>query len=405
MKKQLFVLTAAAIVALSACKKSNNGSTETPDDFSLPYSNLPVEEQKKGLEKSGINFIDEITELPNVEAVNVIEHLASLNSPAIGENSFTKLVNAVVAAKQKQYDKVMEETGGVPVDPAETQALSDFFGVYNWNAQIADWDKVAATDRLELNFPASVNATSNNAKFVMTYKSSGIYFVEGSDKVELPSEVTGKLTVGTKELLTYKSTASYKSDATPTATSSTLTLGAYVVSMSGSNNGTVAASDFSIKKGEKVLIASSSKVDGNTGSISGNESTTDIVNNANTTFQVMNLKIAGKVDVKTLSKVENNVYSEAAAKKFAEAVNANSALVAINTDDNTVFAKVKCYAKQGVEVSYEWDGTNWYPKETKVWKPAFKLQFKDGSLMEVGTYFETGFDNFIDKLNELVGKF
>src|SRR5690606_15654436 len=166
MKKNLFYAVLGAALVFSACKKSSK--TET-DPFKLTYSNLTIEEQKKDLEKSGLQFVDKIEDLKNQKFINVLNHFMQLNLSA--SDQFSGVYSVSAAAEKKDVKALLR---AVTSAESDVRSLQELYGVYTWNKAKEDWDEAAASDRLEFKFPASEESSSNNASLVFKYTKSNI---------------------------------------------------------------------------------------------------------------------------------------------------------------------------------------------------------------------------------------
>ena len=136
----------------------------------------------------------------------------------------------------------------------------------------------------------------------------------------------------------------------------------------------------------------------------------DVLKNANATFEIMDIKLAGKIDIKAISDAEKASSSLSESEqntKLAEAFKEHASFVAINTTDNAVIAKVEFFADYDPEGDciWNWDGQT----STEICSPSYylspRLVFKDGSSIEYETFGDTGFSKLIEDLEEFSAEF
>lgn len=287
-----------------------------------------------------------------------------------------------------------------------TEKISDYYGIYTWNAGTKEWDETASTEKLEIRFPAFENSTTNNAILKLSYISSNIIATLDGEKGELPKNVTTTLTVDNKEELKLTSSHEYKTDGTPTKTEVNLVLGAFLLKTNVNNTGTSLTSEVSFSKGADKLFSLNSTANGNTtiGAINNNDDFETIVKNANTTFEIMNIKFAGMVDIKAISDSENswgNISPLERSKKEAEALNTYSKFVAVNTTNNSLIAKIE-FASTTNESCY-------FNGQQNICSTGFSIEprlvFKDGSKLSMETFTDSGFDRLLDEIEEFGDKF
>ncbi|HEX8378137.1 MAG TPA: hypothetical protein VF602_09975 [Pedobacter sp.] len=403
MKKILFFALVAAI-AFTSCKKKSNDETET-DPFKLQYSNLSTEQHKQKIEASGVEFVQKISSLPDEKFIDVLDFLQTLN-PSVAGPSFSSVLAVNQAAKNKSLKGLFQATTSVEDNTAK---LSELYGVYTWNASTETWDESVSTSKLEFKFPSSPEKTTNDATLTMTYTKSNVV-VESEDdgeSVELPASVSSTLRVGSKDEMKLISSYEYKTDGTPTKVDINFMLGSFSLITKVSNDVTNLTSEFSILKGTEVLLSLKTSANGNLAvdNAKDAEEFDAVVKNANATFEIMNIKLAGQVDVKAIRDAEKaaSTLPEAERNKKGEtAWNTHSKLVAINKTDNTVIAKVQ-YKSISDEYCY-YSYNNAQVCETDYYLDP-QLVFKDGSPMSIDEFFEGSFGSLIDDLDEFSADF
>lgn len=388
MRKIILLSAIAFSIAFTSCKKKSKQEEEQPDPFTLEYSNLSVEDQKKEIEKAGIEFVNKINGLPDQKFVTTLSFFSDLGF-ANELNSVSSIQGIASASKQKNITGILNASNKLSSD---TYKLSDEFGIYTWNHTDEEWVFTNSTDRLEYRFPATENSHTNNAVLNFTYKASSVTADLDGDKGELPASIIAVLTVDGKEELKYTSTFEYKSDGTPSKTDLNVALGAYTFKSSLNNTGADASTSFSFLKDKETLISLSAGANGNL-NIKEDEEFEDIVKNANVTFEIMHIKLAGQADIKAISTAEkaNQLSGEAKAKKEAEIWNSNSKFVAVNKSNNTLIAKVEFISEANEYYDWIWTGTGTERVTRISYDLAPRLVFHDGSKQSFDEFVEKGF--------------
>lgn len=400
MKKQLLVAILAASITVSSCKKKSNDDN-TDDPFKLEYSNLTTEQHKQELENSGIAFVEKINSLPDEKFIDVFEYFADLDLDGLELDQVNNVLTISQASSKKDINSIFSAAVST-----STEKISDYYGIYTWNAGTEEWDETASSEKLEIRFPSSETSTTNNAVLTLRYESSNIIATLDGEQGELPKNVTSTLTVDGKEELKLTSSHEYKTDGTPIKTEVNLVLGAFLFKTSVNNTGTSLTSEVSFSKGTDKLFSLNSSANGNTtvGALNDNDDIETIIKNANTTFEIMNIKFAGMVDVKAIRDSENswgNISEVERSKKEAEALNTYSKFVAINTSNNSLIAKVE-FAPTTEEYCYS--NSQQTICETE-YSTEPRLVFKDGSKLSMETFTENGFDRLIDEVEDFESKF
>ena len=131
----------------------------------------------------------------------------------------------------------------------------------------------------------------------------------------------------------------------------------------------------------------------------------DVLKNANATFEILNIKLVGKIDVKAISDAEKESSSLSEAlqnTKMAEAFNKHSSFVAINKTDGLVMAKVEFFAVSNQSCYEDWNGVNNCYSDYYL-DPL--LIFKDNSKLSFDEFIENGFSQLIGDMEEFSDEF
>jgi hypothetical protein len=205
--------------------------------------------------------------------------------------------------------------------------LSKAFGIYKYNQSTKKWDRSAASDKIEFQFPATEKGSTNNTVLTITYKNSGKSYVENSthynyvyntqtgnydvveinteETYELPSEGKARMTINNSEVLNLTSNYSYYEDKLPQLINVNLSLGSYTAKLETKNDNKLVSFKFSFGKGAETLMTL--ETNSNFSSLSydklvnsKDDEALDLFVSANTTFAVGNVTMGGQIDYKTM---------------------------------------------------------------------------------------------------------
>jgi hypothetical protein len=403
MKNKLLLAFLSLSIALTSCKKNKGDEPSNQDPFKLGYSNLTVEENKKDLENSGIDFIQKVNSLPDEKFIKVLKNLNNLDLE-LQSNGLKQINGFAEGASNKSITKILENTSSNDV-----QRLSDNYGIYTYNSVTKKWTKTSSSSKLEINFPAYENGTLNNAKITMTYAIANLNTTLDNQNLELPKLASAILLVDNVEEMKFTSANEYKADGTPTKSDISLSMGTFSLAFNISNNTEVLTNSFSFSKGTETLFSFNSTVNGklNVGTVNASEDAADVIKNANANFEIMNIKFSGIFDVKGFSDEQKGYQNLASAQdrnsRDVLALNKYSQFVAINKTTNSIIAKTEF-----VTVANEYCYTNWYNNQQICntnydWEP--RLKFKDDSKLSFEAFKENGFAKLIDDINAYDDRF
>lgn len=405
MKKILFISIISAVVCLSSCKKSSNDEEKPDNPFNLEYSNLTTEQHKKALEQAGVDFVKEFNSLPDEKSIDVLSYFSGLG---LSFNEEVASVSNVLAISSHASKK---NVAGVlaAINDDDVSKLSEFYGIYTWNASKDEWDESSSSDKLEFRFPSEEGKSSNNATLTISYIKDKIYTIDG-ESVELPKSSVAVLKVDNVEELKFISTHEYKADGTPTKADISLTIGAFVFTSNTSNSGNNVSSGFALKKGTKQLLAAnvSGESTVTVTNLNNEDDVENLLNNANAEFAVMNYKFIGQANMKEIIKEVNNIsYDDSeAGKKEAAVWNKHALFAAVNTTDNTLVAKIE-FEGTDDEDCYDYPngngGVSTYCYNYSSVEPL--LVFKDGSKQSIENFVDNGFSKVIEELENLIEEF
>lgn len=327
MKKTTVLLLIAAPIVFSACKKSNDAEPESnPPIYELPYNTEGVTANKAFMESEGRDFVKKVDDLSSNTAIDALETFGSLEAPEVDitVNAIKKL--GVGSQEIAAINSVLS-TITTSVTEKKSYKLSKAFGIYKYNSTTKEWDLTASSDKIEFQFPATKNGTTNNTILTVTYKNSGKSYVFNStdynyvynpqtgdydiveinteETYELPSEILAKMTISGSEVLNLSSAYSYHDDKLPQLINVSLVLGSYAAKLETKTDSKVASFKFSFTKGSETLMALETNSNFSALSYdnlvnSEDDELLDLFVSANTTFSVGNLTLGGQLDYKTM---------------------------------------------------------------------------------------------------------
>jgi hypothetical protein len=390
MKKNI-LFSALLLGALVSCKKKDlNSEPPVLPPVKLEYSKLSIEKHKEALEDNGINFLAKINTLPNEKFIAALTRLAELDLEIISNSVVGRqIISTSFAAKNNNVDRVFSALTSANTG-VKSGALNEFYGIYTFDSKLNKWTKTASSDKFEINYPASAASTENNAVLTATYTASKVTASVDGTTYELPAAVNATLKVDGKEELKLASTYEFNTDGTPLKTNINLALGSFTFKIDISNDLKVLNSSLSISKGTETLFSLNVTGNGNTNFnvIKDAERFEEVLKNANTSMQIMNIQIAGQIDIKAIAdadKANENLPEKEKYKKKAEAYNSNAAVLAFYKKENAIIAKAELVS---VEDSYTY---SYYDpnKGQEVTETNFyystepRLVFQDGSKLSM----------------------
>lgn len=421
MKKN--ILFAALIFGvLLSCKKKS--FTEEPIPPTLPpvelgYSKLTTEQNKQALEQNGLDFIKKINTLPDEKFISVIGRLGDLDLDALSNTILGRELQSIAyGAKNKDLARVFSAVTTREV--AKTNDLSEFYGIYTWNNSTKAWDKTASTSKFEVHYPSTAQASTNDALLTISYTASKAKLTFDGDDYELPAATNISLIVAGKEELQLTGAYEYqadaasgnKTDATPTKVDVNLTLGTFQLIVLASNDTKILTTKVALSKDKNELFSAATNVDLNDKypALEDLENAAEIVKAANTSFDVMNIRITGQANFKVIQdsyEANKALPAKERRTKEIETLNKNSTVFAVYKDKNEIFAKNEFVLVENPGFDWNWDSaTGQYiitPKTYYELEP--RLVFNDESKMSLKTFFGKGFTKIIDEFDLFTKRF
>lgn len=416
-------------------------------DSAEKFSKQTVEENKTIVENSGIDFIqvmDRMRSLKTIDAVaNLSDIMSSSGAKGIGFLRQSKLFSAfetvTAAAKGDKkvndvFDAMISSKGE---DPESIQQFwNENVGTYTWNKSLSDWDIVLGGNKFIFYFPASDLAVTNNAVFTIS-NYTGVTISNPVDEDytgDLPVSINADLKVGSETLVTFVFGAEYNTDGVPKAIAADLDIEGFKFEIDIANTTEVVSVSYKFLEGSNVIMKLTASGEGLFTEENYNDNTThysetysyydyiwneatqqydipvlvewtdewqetdgeEIIHSAKADFQLFDVAIRGEIDIKNLvdqMKIinENESLSEkVSAESSVEKINQYLNLRLVNVPKNEIMAKAEAYVVHEINQYYE----DYYVD--------FRLTFSDGSPIDIETYFDNGFDSFIDEVNSLI---
>lgn len=442
MKTHLAILGSLLMISFIACNKDKDGD-ETDPVFNAPFSDNTAEENKENLEQTGVDMMDEITQLEDVQAIEVIIEFIELMDSTLDEESAARQLFEPLEtlASVKTGDatpsdvlSAIKSTAEDPVSlPEEWEGIA---ARYRWNFEGGHFDSTGTAGMLIFEFPGLEGDETNTAVITV----SNVTFYEIPDPIEawpsedleavLPSSLQIDLEYNGNSISSFNFNASYTNDGLPTSINSTLSVDEFSFMLSMNHSPYSSASiTSSLKHNNNVLIEIhvAGNGDWSNDNIENNRVThydtnyimeydpiigwyetdeidyiddwdevevEEILNSGNAHLIVMNLKMAGKVNVKSLGDIireleeDEELEDEEATEQLVEALNTHVTLVVVYKDTNEKIADLEFYKL--------------YDEEEEDYYMDVRFIFADGSKVDAETYFEEGFDDLVDALNDFI---
>lgn len=399
-----FVLLVVASLFIR-CEDNNDNDGEK-------ISDLSVEEHKENLEQSGINVVEKLDGLANLEAINVIQQFFALSDGIIPDNQqLYRALQPVVNLKDGA-----DAAFNLKSELAETGLLQSQFnelaGIYSYNSDDYYWDKEDADGQIIFYFPTE-GSDENNAVLSITNFSS---VVIGNSQVDdennyfaldLLKTLSISLTVDDKLLMDFNFSADYDDDGNPVTVEYNYSLEEYKIATSASRTDSKVIYDQAFTFNDDNIITTHFESTGDFDfdvleQYDDFESAYDagIIEASNIWIIVDNIKFQGIINWKEIDNFEdqyNENESEGGkeySESFAEVLNNNFKLYVKYNDKNEIIAMSEFYAR---EYSGYVNG-----QEQSFWDVDLRFKFGDGSYVDDSFFSETSFADFIEEANDLI---
>ncbi len=428
-------------------------SCSEDDSGPEPFSQKSVEENKQVIETSGITLANSVDDLNDLSAFEVVVSLAILLDEADPLENKTKKASKVattfgVLAGYKNGTNTINDLFRVMKspqdldDPESAQEVWDeLVGTYTWNRHMEEWDYAPNSSQMVLKFPAKEGGTSNNAELTIS-NYGGINRSNPLDEEytgDLPASLNMVLKADGTTLVTQTYTAGYNSDGIPESIAADLTIETFRFEVDLTNNSTEVSVNSKLTHDGRILINAGVTGKGDfTGDNIDNSLVTHtrtytwtdyvwdevsqsyqwvdvtetdeweeldvgkVFHSANARCQVVDIALKGDVDIQNLYDELEALYpddyrddpgydDETYTNQEEHIINKYVNLYAVDLKAGTKIAEAEAY----VVKDRRWDDSYNY------WID-FRLKFGDESTVDMETYFEEGFSDFIGEVNAII---
>jgi len=412
--KYVVVFLLGCLVIISCSKKK-----ETTNPLDFPYANETVDQGKANLQSSGEEMVTEMTKFESVDGLKVISNFndnLNADDPTSTLKSSPLLAPATKSNKLTSKDMFGYLRAGLKESDDTTlqQEFDRYKGIYTWNIATKVWVKTTSTDKIEFDFPSTKTGTANNAKIVITYTGIKGISIITNYKGDMPANFNTSLYVNDSKIAEYDLTCAYNTDGTPSSVVYFAAIYPFKFQVSLTYNATSASIKYSFTDDSKIIVECYAGVNGKLDktsieNVQNNTSlnATDIVNNANAYFQVMNIKLAGQIAYKgwydDAMLIDGNLRYTSAQRDSASAVaiNKNMLLVLVYADTKQKIAQAEAYCDTRTYTWYDYYDNPYTETESYV---DMRFVFADKSKGNLEDYFSTGFQNLVSDINALIIK-
>jgi hypothetical protein len=402
-KTNLFLSLGVILLSTIAC------DSELDLDKELKFSKLPVEEQKQKIEENGIQLVNAMEGLLETEAMVAMTNMIALNeSDGYYDAPMQKLISDLRRGNKNAISNFDKQMRVSYVD-------SDVWGEYSYNFQTGEMDKTRTlVNKLIMHFPADSITTTNNAEITVNYEESSVKVPESEDYY--PSKITFTMKVNSNVVMSASFNGSYYSDGSPEQVTQTLNIDSYSWTAEVKNSKKKASESYEFKKGKTIILKSVAELNGKLTeeqlqNAFENGTPEDAIENFAVYFQAMDIAIkGGTTDFEELAKeiriVNGNpqLTEKQYANEMVRILNKHLICIAFFVEENRKFAEVELYIEEVSKERYYYDSyTGQYEIQTYTdYVPTPRFVLSDGSKVSAEEFVQTGFDNLISKIEEMV---
>ena len=402
-KSNLFLSLGVILLSTIAC------DSELDLDKDLKFSKLPVEEQKQKIEENGIQLVNSMEGLLETEAMLAMTNMISLSeSDGYYNAPMQRLISDLRRGNKNaisNFDKQMRVS----------YVESDVWGEYSYNFETGEMEKTRTlVNKLIIHFPADSVTTTNNAEITINYEESSVKVPESEDYY--PSKITFTMKVNSNVVMSASFNGSYYSDGSPEQVTQTLNIDSYSWTAEVKNSKKKASESYEFKKGKTIILKSVAELNGKLTeeqlqNAFENDTPEDAIEDFAVYFQAMDIAIKGgttdfkklATDIRNLNE-ESNLSGQEYDNEMVRILNKHLTCIAFFVEDERKFADVELYLEERIVEDYYYNYyTGQYETETytvSALTPRFVLS--DGSKVSAEEFVQTGFDNLISKIVEMV---
>jgi hypothetical protein len=385
----------------------------------LAYANLTVEQNKTKMQDDGLATMDKLNGMSDLSGVYAMQDLSNLmsSSTLVGApyaQAVTKFIAPIVGMNKDVKSLTSLRAGGFVVYGL-INTLQENGGVYTYNPSTQSFTRVPSTTEITFNYPIG-NSSTNNGKLSVKNIVVTASTLQG-DEAELIKSLDVTLTKGTSTLLSVQLRATYDADETPTTMSTDMSFVegyAFAQDLTRSNGAVSWSMAYTLN--DANLLSANFKTLGNftndalnnTGSLDEDDWIDQVLDNANASVQLGNLKVTGVVDINKLKAAHDKAFpdgesgTEADANKLSGMFNQYITLVVMYAKEGTVIAKSNFFTKEYSD--YYFNYQTYQYQEYTYYDASMQFVFKDGSAMDQ-SFFDQGFEDLQAAFDEMVAAF
>ncbi len=449
--KKIYILLMVIPLLLTSCKKDKDGPENEV------FSQKTVEQNKAIVETAGLDMMKTMDEMADLDAIELCVNLGEtldradpFESSELKKSKLNSTVHAIADLGNKRdlnsLFNNLKGPGELAEDPETIQEVWDeVIGTYTWNAEMEKWDYEANANEIIFLFPAMENSTSNDGK-VRIYGYQGVTIANPIDEEyegDIPTAIAFEISYNNTVLIDFAFTAQYDDEGIPTMIAADLNIPPFKWELDFTSSDSQISSSYKFTHNQQIVMEltagakglfTDENIENNTITETHTETYIDyrynyetntweevevtdtweseefmfeeVVNSADAKFQLFNLLIKGQVNIKGLvdelrivdQDRENTDWEERTDEqrlewdtKEAEAINEYMSLRVLNAELNEIIAEIEAY------VVSETDDWGYFDS----WID-FRFKFGDGSTIDAETYFDDGFENFVDEINDFI---
>ncbi len=406
MKKRLNFLSCVVLagLVLTACDKKTE---------ELAWADLTIQQNKEKMQDDGLATMEKLNGMSDLTCVHAMNDLNTLlNSSSLsGDPMSVAMDRFMVPFNNMDKDVTGLKTlrAGNATIIGMTDILPAIGGVYTYDATTQSFVRVANTSEITFIYPIGTS-TTNNGKLTFNNVSFVTFEVAGMNE-DFFTSFDVKLTKNTQTLFSMELRNTYDANSTPTTSTTDIRfMEGYKFYQSISRSSADVDWSMAYTYNNENLLSSSFKTLGNftndalnnSASLENDEWIDQVLDNANATFQLGNLKVTGLVDIDKLKAAQNVAFpdgidnTEADVNKECDMINQFVTLVVLYAKEGTVIAKSNFFTKEDTEAS-DYLGRTYF-------EPSLQFIFKDGSAMDQ-SFFDLGFEELEAAYEEMLLSF
>jgi hypothetical protein len=283
-QKLLSIAFLGVILGLASCNDDDSGG------------NLSKDQAKTELNKFNSEAVTDLQELSNADGLSAVKDLLNLvdtDDPFSRIGTDKKSIKTFFREKGKDFKTIIipkSFNGRVHEDAYDYASKK---GIYTWNPSNGVFEKTGESSIISILFPTE-NSETNNAELKITaYTEMEFYDEDIEESYYNPVILKASLLVDATEVASIDYHIEWSEDGFPTSADVTVFVTPFTASISFSGTATTSSLSTSLKKGSKVIIATSVTVKYDNETKDG-----ESLNKIEGYVQFQSLKVQGSIDVK-----------------------------------------------------------------------------------------------------------